>query len=229
MAMTQQHDDTATAHERRFPMSYDDFLAWADEDVHAEWADGEVMVFMPPNDRHQVITGFFYALLLLFCRSADRGEVRIAPLEMRARPGGPAREPDILFVAAAHRDRLTPQRLAGPADLVVEIVSNESASHDRVDKFYEYEAAGITEYLLIDPRATKERVDFYRLTEAKKYLAVLPDSTGRYHSTVLPGFWFDPAWFWATPTPDPLLTLVEIAPDALAPVIAALAARERGE
>jgi len=228
MAMTQQHEHMTTACERRFPMSYDDFLAWADEDVHAEWADGEVTVFMPPNIRHQFIANFFQNLLALFASAFDLGDVLSAPLEMRARPGGPAREPDILFVAAAHRDRLTPQRLAGPADLVVEIVSNESASRDRVDKFYEYEAAGITEYLLIDPRATKERVDFYRLTEAQKYLAVLPDGVGRYHSTVLPGFWFDPAWFWATPTPDPLLTLVAIAPDALAPVLAALAARERG-
>lgn len=228
MAIAQQQDDATSAYERRFPMSYDDFLAWADE-AHVEWVDGEVTVFMPPNDRHQVIAGFFHALLLLFCRSADRGEVRIAPLEMRARPGGPAREPDILFVAAAHRDRLTAQRLVGPADLVVEIVSNESANRDRVDKFYEYEAAGITEYLLIDPRPGKERVDFYRLTEAQKYLAVLPDGVGRYHSMVLPGFWFDPAWFWATPTPNPLLTLVAIAPDALAPVMAALAARERDE
>lgn len=225
MATVQQHSDTALAQERRFSMSYEDFLTWADEDVHAEWTEGEVTVFMPPNDRHQVIAGFFYTLLLLFARSLDLGEVRIAPLEMRARPDGPAREPDILFVAAAHRDRLTAQRLAGPADFIVEIISNESVNRDRTEKFYEYEAAGISEYLLIDPRPEKERVDFYRLTAAGKYLAVLPDGAGRYHSAILPGFWFDPAWFWTTPTPEPLLTLSEIAPDALAPVLAALAAR----
>jgi Uma2 family endonuclease len=229
MAMAQQHDDAATACERRFPMSYEDFLAWADEDVHAEWADGEVTVFMPPNIRHQFIANFLQNLLALFARAFALGDVLGAPLEMRARPGGPAREPDILFVAAAHRDRLTAQRLVGPADLVVEIVSDESVSRDRVDKFYEYEAAGIAEYLIIDPRPTKERVDFYRLTEAGKYLAVLPDGAGRYQVTTLPGFWFDPAWFWATPTPDPLLLLAEIAPDAFAPVMAALAARDRGE
>lgn len=96
--MGKQHDDAATAHERRFPMSYDDFLAWAGEGIH--------------------------------------------------------------------------------------------------------------------------------LTEAGKYLAVLPDSAGHYHSAVLSDFWFDPAWFWATPTPDPLLLLAEIAPDSLAPV---LAARGQGE
>ncbi len=227
MATAQQHERMATACERRFPMSYDDFLAWADE-VHAEWVDGAVTVFMPPNIRHQFIANFFQALLTLFANTFDLGDVLGAPVEMRAQPDGSAREPDILFVAAAHRDRLTAQRLAGPADLVVEIVSNESASRDRSDKFYEYEAAGITEYLLIDPRPLKERVDFYRLTENRKYLAVLPDGAGRYHSAVLPGFWFDPAWFWATPISNPLLTLAEIAPEALTAALAALAARERG-
>jgi len=225
MATAQQHERMATACEHRFPMSYDDFLVWADE-VQAEWLDGEVTVFVPPNIRHQFIANFFQALLAQFASAFDLGDVLGALVEMRARPDGSAREPDILFVAAAHRDRLTAQRLAGPANLVVEIVSNESASRDRSDKFYEYEAAGITEYLLIDPRATKERVDFYRLTGAGKYLAVLPDGAGRYHSAVLPRFWFDPAWFWATPAPNPLLTLAEIVPEALAPV---LAARERPE
>jgi Uma2 family endonuclease len=225
MATTHQQDQITTTGERRFPMSYDDFLVWADE-AHAEWVDGEVTVFIPPNIRHQFIANFFQALLTLFASAFDLGDVLGAPVEMRARLDGPAREPDILFVAAAHHDRLMAQRLAGPADLVVEIVSNESASRDRVDTFYEYEAAGIAEYLLIDPRPGKERVDFYRLTEAGKYLAVLPDGAGCYHSTVLPDFWFDPAWFWATPTPDPLLTLAKIAPQALT---AALAARERGE
>ncbi len=225
MAMAHQHDQMTTACERRFPMSYDDFLVWAD-DVQAEWTDGEVTVFMPPTIRHQFIANFLQTLLTLFASTLDLGDVLGAPVEMRARPDGPAREPDILFVAAAHRDRLTAQRLAGPADFVVEIVSTESASRDRSDKFYEYEAAGIAEYLLIDPRSTKERVDFYRLTEAGKYLAVLPDGAGRYHSTALPGFWFDPAWFWATPSPNPLLTLAEIAPQALTAV---LAARGHGE
>ena len=223
MATTHQHDQATTTGERRFPMSYDDFLVWADE-AHAEWVEGEVTVFMPPNIRHQFIANFLQSLLTFFARAFDLGDVLGAPVEMRAQPNGPAREPDILFVAAAHRDRLTAQRLAGPADLVVEIVSNESAHRDRVDKFYEYEDAGIIEYLLIDPRPGKERVDFYHLTDAGKYLAVLPDGAGRYHAAVLPGFWFDPAWFWATPPPDPLLTLAEIAPQALT---AALAARGR--
>lgn len=222
MALAQQPTEPVFEEEQRLTMTYDEFLSWIDEDSHAEWVEGEVIVFMPPSDKHQVIAGFLHTLIFLFARAFNLGEVRIAPLEMRAKPDGPAREPDILFVAAAHRERLTAQRLIGPADFVVEVVSRESAGRDRAEKFYEYEEAGIREYLIIDPRAGKERVDFYRLTEEGKYLAILPDREGRYHSTVLPGFWFHPAWFWQEATPDPLLTLAEIAPEALAPVFAAL-------
>jgi Uma2 family endonuclease len=229
MALTQQPSDVAAAGERRLTMSYDEFLAWDEEGLHAEWVEGEVTVFMPPSVKHQAVSLFFSALLLAFVRAFKLGEVLTAPVEMRAKPDGAAREPDIIFVAAEHQDRLTGQRLVGPADLVVEIVSGESIGRDRGDKFYEYEEAGIPEYLILDPRAGKERVDFYRRTDNGKYLAVLPDSQGRYHSAALPGFWFDPAWFWQEPTPDPFLTLVQIAPAALELIVAALAAGRRGD
>jgi Uma2 family endonuclease len=222
MALAQQPNEPAFAEEQRLSMTYDEFLAWDNEDIQAEWANGEAIVFMPPSTKHQLVSGFLSTLLLLFARAFNLGEVLTAPIEMRAKPDGAAREPDILFVATAHRERLTAQRLLGPADLVVEVISSESARRDRTDKFYEYEEAGITEYLLIDPRAGKGRVDFYRLAEEGKYLAILPDREGRYHSTVLPGFWFHPSWLWQETTPDPLLTLAQIAPEALTAVLAAL-------
>lgn len=227
MAPAQQPSDVAAERERRLPMSYDEFIAWDEEGIHAEWVDGEVLVFMPPNVKHQAVSIFFSALLFAFVRAFKLGEVLTAPVEMRARRDGAAREPDIVFVAAGHRDRLTGQRLVGPADLVVEIVSGESVGRDRGDKFYEYEEAGIPEYLILDPRAGKERVDFYRLTDEGKYLAVLPDGEGRYHSSVLPGFWFEPAWLWQDPTPDPFLTLAQISPAVLEAALVAIAAQRR--
>ena len=109
----------------------------------------------------------------------------------------------------------SPTRLVGPADLVIEIVSDSSAARDRVDKFYEYERAGVREYWIFDPRTDKERVDFYRLTAQGKYQAVLPDADGRYHAAVLPGFWLHPDWLWQDPPPNAMVTLAAIAPQAL--------------
>ncbi len=45
-------------------MSYEEFLQWHDEDTHAEWVDGEVIVHVPPKDIHQATLGFLYRLLV---------------------------------------------------------------------------------------------------------------------------------------------------------------------
>ena len=213
--MAQQVAETQAAQEQRLKMTYEEYLAWEDEGAHGEWVDGEVIVFMPPTILHQLLSGFLYTLLSSYARRLDLGLVVAAPVEMQLFPGRLSREPDLLFVAREHLDRLTPERLVGPADLVVEIVSDSSVARDRVDKFYEYQEAGVPEYLIIDPRPGKRRVDFYRLTAEGTYLAVLPDAEGRYHSSVLPGFWFDPEWLWQDPLPNALTVLGMIAPEAL--------------
>ena len=195
----------------RLRMSYKEFLAWADEDVHAEWVDGEVIVFMPPKTRHQLIVGFLFGLLKLFVRFFQRGEVLTAPFEMKLSPSGPARESDILFVAQEHLERLTEERLEGPADLVVEVVSEDSVRRDGVQKFAEYQATGVREYWLIDSRPGEAGADFYVLDEHGKFQPVQIGEDGIYHSTVLPGFWLKVEWLTAEELPDPFRTFAEIA------------------
>lgn len=162
----------------------------------------------------------------LFIRLFDLGELLAAPFEMRATPDGPAREPDLLFVAAENRSRLTRERLAGPADLIVEVVSDDSVYHDRVDKFEEYETVGVREYWIVDPRPGKQRADFWVLddvrepylpcgkhgqsNDAGRYRAGLIDDAGVYHSMVLPGFWLQVEWLLAEAPPDPLVTLAQV-------------------
>jgi Uma2 family endonuclease len=191
-------------------MSYEEFLAWADEDTHAEWEDGEVIIFMPPKTRHQDIATFLATLLRLFVDFFQLGEVLTAPFEMKVSPESPAREPDILFVAREHRERLTEDRLVGPADLIVEVISDDSVHRDRVRKFYEYQGAGVREYWIIDPRPGQEQADFWVLNEEGKYQPVPVGEDGVYRSTVIPGFWLRVDWLWEEELPDPLMTFGEI-------------------
>lgn len=193
--------------EQRQTMRYEEFLALSDSGVQAEWLAGGTIIFLPPSLRHQHLIIFFAELLQRHCRARALGETLIAPFEMRARPDGPAREPDILFVARQHRDRLSEQRLDGPADLIVEIVSESSVYRDRVDKFEEHEAGRVAGYIPIGPRAGHERIDYYRLGDDRKYWPVVPDAVGRYRSIIVPGSWFRADWFWQIPLPDtdPLL------------------------
>jgi len=55
------------------------------------------------------------------------------------------RSPDIIFIAKQHLSNLRETYLEGPPDLIVEIVSWESQSRDRRDKYLEYQAAGVRE------------------------------------------------------------------------------------
>lgn len=208
-------------------MSYEEFLAWADEDVHAEWVNGEVITFMPPNTLHQSLVQFLSALLALFVQFFRLGKVIHAPFEMKAAPDGPAREPDILFIASEHLERLTAERLQGPADLVIEIVSDESVTRDRVDKLYEYEEAGVREYWIIDPRPRRHRAEFYVRDERGQFQPALPDRERVYHSTAVPGFWLRVDWLWAEELPDALFTFAEIAELPAEVVTALQALRDR--
>ncbi len=181
-------------------LSWEAFLAW-ETDVRAEWVDGEVQIMSPNTGTHQKIAGLFYMLLLRFLKLTDLGNVWAAPMLMRLPEKPSGREPDVLVLLGDHLDRYRETHVDGPADLVVEVISEESQARDRGDKFTEYETAGIGEYWLADP--LRANVDVYRLDDKGRYQRATPDVDGRYHSGVLPGFTLDPAWLWRADDIDP--------------------------
>lgn len=197
--------------ERRLQMDYEDFSKNVNENIHAEWVNGETIFFMPPGTKHQQLVAFLFKLLGIFVDHFHLGELLTAPYEMKVSPDSNAREPDILFIDQANLDRLTEKRLSGPADLIVEVISPESVYRDRSDKFDEYEAAGVREYWVVDARPGKERIDFWVLDDSGRYRAALPDEKGVYQATAIPGFKLKVEWLWATEKPSPLLAFAEMA------------------
>ncbi len=63
------------------------------------------------------------------------------------------RRPDLLFFSHARAHLVTSKALKGPPDLCVEIISPSSSTIDRVDKFEQYRAAGVSHYWILDPLA----------------------------------------------------------------------------
>jgi len=57
----------------RLKMTYKEFQEWADEDVHAEWIDREVIIHIPPKELHQALVGFLERLLSLFVELFNLG------------------------------------------------------------------------------------------------------------------------------------------------------------
>jgi Uma2 family endonuclease len=195
-------------------MSYEEFLNWDTGEVIAEWIDGEVIVFMSTTARHQDVFYFLFQLLRMFVDARRLGRVDTEPFAMRTRVGGPQRQPDIMFVSNDHLGRVTSDRLEGAADLVVEIVSDDSIKRDREDKLAEYAAAGIPEYWIAEGREGHTGIELYALQPNGRYRRIAADSSGRFNSRVLAGFWLDPAWLASNPPPSPYRALAQVAPDA---------------
>ncbi|HLJ81499.1 MAG TPA: Uma2 family endonuclease [Ktedonobacterales bacterium] len=213
-----QDESTWTPQQRTPPfgentyVTYEAFLDWADEDTHAEWVDGKVIMASPVSLRHQDIVNFLLDILSTYVRIHALGKVADGPFQMKLATSG--REPDLLFVTTEHVDRLQSTYLNGPADLVVEVVPPESVSRDWTTKFAEYQKAGIPEYWVID--SVRNDAAFYQLNEAGQYQRIAPDANGVYTSRIVPGFWLRVAWLWQDSLPQTVPTLLEIDRDTYA-------------
>jgi Uma2 family endonuclease len=180
-------------------VTYEEFLEWAEDGVHAEWVDGEVIVPLSVSTAHQLIVIFLTSLFNIFAEARDAGLVLSGPVQLRLRTRPSGREPDVMFLLKAHLDRVGNLWVEGPADLVVEVVSPDSIKRDHVDKLAEYAAAGVPEYWILDPE-TKDAW-FYALGDDGHYHEIPLESDGVIRSRILPEFWLRVEWLWQSPPP----------------------------
>lgn len=188
-------------------ISYEDFLTQY-EGKWAEWVDGDVIMVPAASAQHQDIGSFLESLLRLYVEFHNLGKIFRAPFQMKLGPDLPGREPDILYIASSHLDRLKDTYLDGPADMAIEIISRESIGRDRGDKFIEYEAAGVLEYWLIDPM--RQQAEFYHIGTDNLYDLILPDEEGIYRSKTLTGLWIRVSWLWQKSLPSVVEVLREL-------------------
>lgn len=186
-------------------LSEDEFLAWSDSDVKAEWVEGEVIVVPPATVVHSELTLFLVCTLGMFVEQQELGEVLGWRLMVRLSPRC-RRVPDVVFIAKEHLSNVLPTHLEGPPDLAIEVVSSESVERDWREKYYDYLAAGVREYWIIDP--AHERVEAYKCVEGK-YEPIGRDQ-GCIRSDVVPGFFLRDEWLWRDELPKVRDALKEI-------------------
>ena len=117
-----------------------------------EFNHGNVEVLAMPSEEHQLILQFLQFALHAFVAPEKLGTVVPAALRVQTSPST-FREPDIVFMLAANRDRRG-NEFWETADLVMEVVSPDAKSRNRdlVEKRKEYAEAGIPEYWIVDPQ-----------------------------------------------------------------------------
>ena len=105
----------------------------------AEWHVGKVVQKLSNNDRHQAIQMFLAFMLGYFLGVKKSGKIYQDGYQMQLNDNLPARQPDLLVVLNANKDRIKHQYLDGAADLVVEIISPAIGHIDRGEKYYQYQ------------------------------------------------------------------------------------------
>jgi Uma2 family endonuclease len=190
----------------RLRMTEQQFEDWLDEDVRAEWVDGEVILMAPANTEHVLLNGWLWRLVADFVDFHRAGTVFGIEQQVRLPRQKRRRNPDLLFIASRHTNRIRQTYIEAAPDLIMEIVSPDSKSRDWREKFLDYQSAGVREYWIID--RPSRRVEVYILDRTKKYRRILEKDT-KIASKVLRGFYIRPKWLWQSPLPSKAAVLRE--------------------
>jgi Uma2 family endonuclease len=165
-----------------------------------EWVQGAVIKMAPISLKHDFISRYLDRLLDAYFARNPIGTVLRAPFVMRVDAVDSRREPDIQVVLQDNPGKLTETATIGPADICIEIVSEESFSRDYGDKHKEYERAGVKEYWLIDP--LRKRHHFYRLDDESIYQIVPLGEGSNFYSPLLPKFKLHVPTLWQDTLPN---------------------------
>jgi Uma2 family endonuclease len=186
-------------------LSEEDFYRLADEDSDWEYLDGRIVMHSPASNRHEDLFLFLAFLFRGFADDTGGAVVRGSRYPMRLDPDW-SPEPDILVVRDSRRHLLTPQRLEGRADLVVEIASESDPRLDYREKLPRYRQAGIEEIWIVNAFQHEVHVE----TKLALGYAAQTLPAGRLDSIVLPGFWIEVAWLWQDTLPPTVQCLRQI-------------------
>lgn len=131
----------------RIRMSAAEFEALPEQSQPTELIEGELVVRGTPTLNHQRVAGNIYDRLRDI---VPNGEVFYAPVSVKLDDGN-YYQPDVLWVAANGACKMNDDGLNGPPDLVVEVISPDTAKVDRGVKFQVYQSSGVLEYWIIEP------------------------------------------------------------------------------
>ena len=172
------------------PLTWGDIQDWPEDPRRrVELVNGELVVSPSPLGPHQVCLTDLSFELGLFVRSGGLGRVVSGPIDVIL-AADLVFVPDLLFIS---RDRLEilGDRVQGPPDLCVEVISESNRTHDTVVKFQAYARHGVAEYWLVDLR--DRVISSFRNADGAFELIGRAQAGERLPSVALPGLDLDPA------------------------------------
>ncbi|MEW5921450.1 MAG: Uma2 family endonuclease [Bacillota bacterium] len=170
--------------------TYEDYLQIPEEPGYRfEILEGILVKEPSPSMHHQRVSRELGCQLITFFNNFDpEGELFFAPLDVTLATGN-VLQPDILFVSGARKEVMREERIDGPCDLVVEIMSPTNRRKDRLRKMEIYRKAGIPHYWLADPE--ENTLEAFMLRDGNYTLVVAGGPGDKFTHPEFPGLDLD--------------------------------------
>ncbi len=136
--------------------TYEDYLNITD-DKRYELIEGELIMVPAPFTYHQKISRELEFELLKFVKENNLGEVLYAPCDVVLSNENVV-QPDILFISKERLNIIGEKNIQGPPDIAIEIVSEDSAYRDLIQKKRLYMQSGVKEFWLVIPKEKQAEV-----------------------------------------------------------------------
>jgi Uma2 family endonuclease len=141
--------------------TYEDYLKTPEDEIY-ELIEGELLMTPSPIPKHQRISRELEFEILKFVKANDLGEVFYAPCDVYLDDENVI-QPDILFISKERLNIIGEKNIQGAPDLVVEIISENTAYRDLVQKKKLYARFGVKEYWIVIPK--EELIEVYILKD----------------------------------------------------------------
>ncbi len=139
-----------SVHSAAVKFTYEDLLSLPEDGKRHELIDGDHYVSASPSTRHQTVSMNLSWLLRSFLKDNPIGVVFAAPTDVIITDFDVV-VPDLVYIAAGDRERISARGIEGPPDLAIEILSDSTRKVDEVTKRKLFERAGVAEYWIVDP------------------------------------------------------------------------------
>lgn len=131
-------------------LGYAEYVLYPNDGMRHEIIDGDHYMNPAPSTYHQTVSKRLQYHLYTQIELAGQGLVFDAPIDLQLSPHDIV-QPDLVVLLKETKARITPTKIIGAPNLLVEILSPSTAENDRHLKRSVYERSGCDEYWIVDP------------------------------------------------------------------------------
>ena len=162
--------------------TYQDYLKLPDDRNRYEIIEGELIMGPAPSLNHQDVSRNLLIKIEAFLKKHNIGKIYHAPCDVVLSDYHVV-QPDLIVVLDSNKNILSEKNIQGTPDLIIEILSPDTAYYDLVEKKELYEKFGVKEYWIVDPK--KHRIEIFTLEEGNYLLFQRVEKEGKVKSKIL--------------------------------------------